>query len=99
MSRPPPDLEASPSVPGLVADYQATVGMLYAWANVLAHVDLPGLLRDIARAEAVGPIVDPTLYREKGKALREDRAILEAASRLRDIGIRLQDRAAPERTH
>jgi hypothetical protein len=36
------------------------------------------LLEKIGAAEAVGPILDPTLYRDKSKALGEDKKMIEA---------------------
>jgi hypothetical protein len=55
-------------------------------ADLLAQHDLPGLLRDIERAHAAGPILDPTLYRDKAKAMDEDAELLRAALKLRAFG-------------
>lgn len=82
-----------------VTEYQATVAMLYGWAAVLADVDIPGLLAGLQQGHALGPIVDPTLYRRKMAAMREDQQVLEAAQRLRLIGLELQKQASSRRDH
>ena len=48
-------------------------------AKLLGTHDLPKLLSDINRAETLGPMVDPTLYREQHLAMAQDKALLEAA--------------------
>lgn len=88
-----------PPVPGMAAGHRETVDMLRRWAEVLTHVDLEGLLRDIARAEAIGPAIDPDLYRRSGKAMREARQLLEAARRLQSVGILQRGRGTPEPLH
>ena len=60
-------------------EYQAAVMMVAAAARLLAGFDVPGLLSDIEHAEAFGPLLDPTLYRDKAKAMGEDRELLRAA--------------------
>jgi hypothetical protein len=47
--------------------------------NLLSSHDFQELLRAIERAESVGPIVDPTLYRAKAAAINEDRDVFAAA--------------------
>jgi hypothetical protein len=49
--------------------------------NLLREHDFGELLRAIGRAEALGPMLDPTLYREKAGAMDEDRKVFEAAAR------------------
>ena len=39
------------------------------------------LLADIDRADALGPLLDPTLYREKHRAMEEDAEVFRAALR------------------
>lgn len=56
-----------------------------ARAILLKH-DLPRLLEEISKAETLGPVLDPTLYREKGKAMEEDRDLMRAALALRNFG-------------
>lgn len=70
-------------------DYRSAVVMAATAAKLLAGLDVPGLLEDIERAEAVGPIVDPTLYRDKAKAMGEDRELLCAALPLHKMGQRM----------
>jgi pyrimidine operon attenuation protein/uracil phosphoribosyltransferase len=48
-------------------------------AHMLAGHDIPGLIEAIERAHTTGPILDPTLYRDKAKAMDEDAELLRAA--------------------
>lgn len=48
-------------------------------AAVLHAHDIPELLQAAARVHAVGPILDPTLYRERSAAMDQDAALLLAA--------------------
>lgn len=62
-----------------IAEYQEAVKAC-ALARALLQVhDIPGMLRAIDHADAVGPILDPTLYRERAGAMAEDRQLLKAA--------------------
>lgn len=49
--------------------------------RLLEEHDFDGLLDAISRADSVGAILDPTLYREKIDAMLEDRKVFEAARR------------------
>lgn len=62
-----------------IAAYQHAIRTCAAAREVLSGLDIPGLLRAIDHADALGPILDPTLYREKAKAMAEDKALLQAA--------------------
>lgn len=48
--------------------------------NVLRGHDLAALIGNLDRADALGPFVDPTLYREKRRAMQEDREVFAAAA-------------------
>lgn len=69
--------------------YRDAVLAAYFSANRLAAHDIHKLLADIERAESIGPIVDPTFFREKMKAMEEDKAVLRAAIPLWNIGKKL----------
>jgi len=71
-------------------EYQGAVVMVAAMARLLAGYDVPGLLADIEHAEAIGPVLDPTLYRDKAKAMGEDRELLRAALPLYQLGKKLE---------
>lgn len=49
--------------------------------NVLAQHDWQTLIREGALSETTGPIFDPTLYRERGRLVREDLEVFRAAAR------------------
>ena len=48
-------------------------------ARVLRGHDLKAALDAIERADSIGAILDPTLYRDKHQAMMDDKALLEAA--------------------
>jgi hypothetical protein len=62
-----------------MVEYRSALYMIIAAGEALTTLNLPDLLNQISRAEAVGPILDPTLFRNKYQALRIDKALIEAA--------------------
>lgn len=60
-------------------EYQAAVGSCALVGSMLTQYDLPAMVRAIEYAEAMGPMIDPTLYREKREAMDQDKDLLEAA--------------------
>lgn len=66
----------------LIDDYRNAVRTAALAATMLQHIDFTMLIRAIDDAHAVGPILEPTLYREKCQAMGEDRALLVAAQSL-----------------
>jgi hypothetical protein len=62
--------------------YQAAVITCEAARQVLSRLDLPELLSAIEQAEALGPVLDPTLWLEKSRAMAEDKALFRAALQL-----------------
>lgn len=69
--------------------YRAAVQAAVLCAKMLHQWPLPELLRDIEHAHAVGPILDPTLYRDKNSAMDEDAELLRAALPLWQIASKL----------
>jgi len=66
------------------ATYQAVQAQIQTFAGLLAGLDLEGFCDRLAKADVVGPIVDPTLYREalqsgKLELLKEHAGALRAA--------------------
>jgi hypothetical protein len=53
-------------------------------AMVVVDMDLEGFLARIETAEATGPVLDPTLYREAGEKLADVQALAEACKVFRD---------------
>ena len=76
-----------------VADYQAAVVACAVAARMLRGFDLPKLLEQIDRADALGPILDPTLWRDRSPLMQEDRALLHAALGLWKFGELLDEHA------
>jgi len=62
-----------------IEEYQSAVRTCALVAQMLAQHDIPQLLRDIGRADLVGPLLDPTLWLAKHQAMLEDKSLLEAA--------------------
>ena len=62
-----------------IQHYQQAVMCCHVAGQMLARFDLDFLLTAINRAEAVAPLTDPTLYREKSEAMNRDKEILKAA--------------------
>ena len=63
----------------------AVVGVVMA-ARALEGHDLEGILAAISRADTLAPMIDPTLWREKHKAMAEDAEMLRAALPLWKLG-------------
>lgn len=84
--------------PNPLEQYQNLVTATSVAANLIGPHDLPKILSAISHAEAVGPIQDPTLWREKSGPMAEDKELLEAALPLWELAQKrnriLQERAA-----
>lgn len=66
-------------------------GAVFA-AGVIDNYDMAGALERAKRALEVGPILDPTLWRDKRAALEQDIEILQAAIPLARVAERLQQK-------
>ncbi len=80
-----------------IEEYRAAVQACVMAAQILSMHDIPGMLNAIERAHALGPVVDPTLWKQKCQAMEEDREMLEAALPLVRIAKKLA--AAREQAH
>jgi hypothetical protein len=72
-----------------IQEYQAAVRTVALLSSILLQHDIPELLAAIEHADAVGPLVDPTLWRNNHKKMAEDREILQAALPMYALGSRL----------
>ena len=70
-------------------EYAIVLRHVYLAARFLADVNIPAALEAISRADSVGAILDPTLYRAKSAAMQEDAEVLRAALPLSKIGSKL----------
>jgi hypothetical protein len=61
-----------------VEEYQRGVTAVAFAMRLIGGQDIPKLLEAIEQAHALGPVLDPTLYRDKVQAMGEDKRILEA---------------------
>jgi len=46
--------------------------------KMAGNIPVPELLQAIEHAEVVGPVLDPTLYRNKAHAMEQDKELLRA---------------------
>jgi hypothetical protein len=76
-----------------VATYRDALAACITAARLLELHPIGDLLRDIDRAGSIGPIVDPTLYRDKARAMEEDRRVFESALPLWRLAQELRARA------
>jgi hypothetical protein len=74
-----------------IAEYRTAITTIALCARMIAEHDLPKLLADIEHADSVGPILDPTLWRDKHRAMEQDREILKAALPLHTLAKKMQD--------
>lgn len=74
-------------------EYQLCVQNVRLVASLLAEYRIADILAAIDRAETTGPLLDPTLWREKNQAMSEDKESLEAALPLWRHGQFLKTRA------
>lgn len=77
-----------------VEQYRADMTAVYTAAALLADVPVDRMLAAIDTADAVAPILDPTLYQRQARAMHEDRDALRAAVPLAELGRALRARAA-----
>jgi hypothetical protein len=73
-----------------IAEYQIAIAHCVLAAKMMMTDDLPRMIEAIDRAETVGPFLDPTLYRDKAQAMKEDKQILESALPLWKMGKKLE---------
>ncbi len=71
-------------------EYQSLLKYLAQTAVLLTEMPIDELLLGIEKAEAVGPMLDPSLYREKSAAMAQDKKLLQAAKSLMVIGKELR---------
>lgn len=60
-------------------EYQEAILTCILAGKVMMALPLPDVLNAMSRAETLGPILDPTLYREKSDDMAADRELVEAA--------------------
>lgn len=76
------------------ANYEANLASLWALAHLIEEAPLAEMLAAAVYADAVGSIVNPTLYIEKAQALREDTEMLGALRHVQVVLERIRRRQA-----
>jgi len=65
--------------------YMDVQNELLMLSSLMARLPLKEFLEDINRAETVGPIVDPTLYRDGAEKLHQVKSLAQAASKVSQV--------------
>lgn len=73
-----------------VEAYRTALMLCIAAARLIGQFDIPKLLADIDHADSIGPILDPTLWRDKHEAMHEDREVFRAALPLYKLAAQLR---------
>jgi hypothetical protein len=60
-------------------EYQEHLVQLHMMVVALRTMPLKEMMEQQSRAEAIGPILDPTAYMSKGKAFGQDQQVTRAA--------------------
>ena len=60
------------------AEYLATQQQIILFAKLIRGVDVQAFLERINRAESIGPVLDPTMYRKAAPALDTIKGLAEA---------------------
>ena len=89
----------APAADPRVEEYRSAVLACALVASMLVQHDLEAILEAIAKGHAAGPIIDPTLYREKMGAMQEDENLVRAALPLWRLGQKLAERAEASHVH
>ena len=64
-----------------IEEYQSARYACEMAQNFLKQHDFKKLIADINTADAIGPMVDPTLWMQKGQAMLEDKEVFAAAQK------------------
>jgi hypothetical protein len=73
-------------------DYQITQEMLFNVVRLTTALDLPAFLERIETADAIGAVIDPTLYRDAASNLDDLKTLAEAANTLRQKAFAIRER-------
>jgi hypothetical protein len=60
-------------------EWRAALGLVYDTAGTLGLLPLADMVQQADRAQAIGPLLDPTLWMRNGEAVRQDLEVLKAA--------------------
>ena len=72
-------------------EYKATQNQLLLAAGIISTLDLDGFLKRIREADALGPILDPTLYRKGMCKMQQIADIARAAQAIKGQYMKLAD--------
>ena len=64
-------------------EYQAELQKVYMFCSVVKALPLEEMHNALSHALTIGPLIDPTLYIQKGRAAEEDLKIIDAVLSLK----------------
>ncbi len=65
--------------------YEPTLSLLWAWAQQIQRMPLNEMIHAANRADSLGAVLDPTLYRDKHKAMSQDMELLNAFASVKRV--------------
>lgn len=65
-----------------ISTHSGVMAIILLAAHTLSAADIEGAIENSMRADAIGPLLDPVLYKRKSKALDQDRSIMLSALEL-----------------
>ena len=71
-------------------EYRSALIQCWMLANLSENIPTGEMLSRIAAADTIGPMIDPTLWMEKHKAMKEDKKIIEAIATLQSAFLKLK---------
>jgi hypothetical protein len=77
-------------------EYQNTLRICAMTAGLIGEHDIPKMLEMIERADSIGGMIYPTLYREKHGAMMEDKELLKAALPLWRMAKKFKEKPSSE---
>lgn len=67
------------------ATYLSVQANLIGFASIISEMPLEDVIAAIDQSDAVGPVLDPTLYREGSEQMQKYKEVVEAFKRVKDV--------------
>ena len=77
-------------------EYQGHLRQAALLVGLVRMIPVTKMLGMISWAETTGPMLDPTLYREKAQAMKEDAELLEALLPMYALAVKIKPSAEGE---
>ena len=66
-------------MPDSFKEYRGELQLIVLAASLIREIDFASRIASIDRADVLGPLIDPTLYRDKSHVMHIDRELFVAA--------------------